>query len=140
MSSSKNQLYESILKKSEISLEAIQQIYALDRPEEIRGTFLAELLVVFKQTAPNIIENLTRAIGENNAKSIENFSHNLKGMARNMAAIRMSELCAIVEAESRTGCHFPDGIVDEIKKSYENASQILDRILNDGTTPTISGA
>jgi HPt (histidine-containing phosphotransfer) domain-containing protein len=135
MSSSKKDFYESILMKSEISLEGLEQIFALDRPEEIRGTFLAELLTVFRQTAPSIIENLTRTIGEKNAKSIENFSHNLKGMAQNLAAIRLSELCALVETESKAGCHFPDGIAEEIKKSYENAAKILDRIVSDGTTP-----
>jgi signal transduction histidine kinase/HPt (histidine-containing phosphotransfer) domain-containing protein len=131
---------KSALEKPVIDSGAIGQIHALDRPGEPRGTFLTELLQVFRETAPDAIEKLAHAIETGDLRSTEHFAHKLKGISRNVAAFRMSEFCEIVETDARAVAKIPGSMAMEIKKSYEMAAAAIEVILEpDGPSKKTEG-
>ncbi len=117
---------ESILANTPIlDGRAIEQIFSLERSSETRGSFLRELLEVFEDSAPPVIEKLTIAAAAGDLKRVEQLAHKLKGMCHNVASTRLSSICETLESQSRAGQMAPRLFFAALVPAYEEARDEL---------------
>jgi two-component system sensor histidine kinase/response regulator len=75
---------------------------ALERLEGDRD-LLEELARLFAEETPKILEGMRRSIAARDAKTLENFSHALKGSAANLGAQEVSRAAEEMEMVARSG-------------------------------------
>jgi PAS domain S-box-containing protein len=73
----------------------------LERLEGDRGLF-EELVVVFKDDCPRIVEAMRHAIASDDAKSLEHYAHALKGSSASLGALAVSHAAEEIERLARS--------------------------------------
>ena len=74
-----------------------------DLQEEGEPDILAELVEMFLSDVSARLKTLRGAVEGGDGRSVERTAHTLKGSAKNMGAVRMSEICAELEEAGRSG-------------------------------------
>lgn len=63
---------------------------------------LRDLINIFREEFPNLVEDLRQAIATNNFKQVTTASHTLKGMLANLAVTRATAAAAEIEQKVHT--------------------------------------
>lgn len=87
---------------------------------------VAELIDLFLADAPNRLQALTGAVGDNDAGRIKAAAHALKGSAINLGAQRLAGCCAALESNAREGrLDDADQRLNQIKRELEQLRELL---------------
>jgi two-component system, sensor histidine kinase and response regulator len=75
---------------------------------------LCELIEIFKEEFPRLLEELRQAVAREEVKNVETTSHALKGMLLGLSVTRGAELVARLEQMAREGktAGFADALTD----------------------------
>jgi HPt (histidine-containing phosphotransfer) domain-containing protein len=82
-------------------LRRLAELRGDDTPESLN--FLGELAASFLERAPALVEALGAAVDQQDATSIEEHAHTLKGAAGNLGASDLAECAAELEELARAG-------------------------------------
>ena len=74
-----------------------------DLTEEGESDFLTEVIDIFLDSTPTIIEDLREASFRGDADAVQRLAHKLKGSSSNLGARSMAELCAALEDFANRG-------------------------------------
>lgn len=97
------------------------------------GAFVAEVVELFRSHAPSQIEALERAAAAGDLTEAAHVAHGLKGSSGHVGAIRLSMLCARLEADALSGA------LPETRALVSAISEELDRVLVALTEPGAQG-
>ncbi len=86
---------------SEVPLLDEAQLTALRELSSPGENFLAQLLRIFEAQSTPMIEQISLAIRQQQARTLELLAHKLKGSASNLGALRLSEICHTLEHSAR---------------------------------------
>jgi CheY-like chemotaxis protein/HPt (histidine-containing phosphotransfer) domain-containing protein len=89
-----NESTEPVDEKIPVDLETIQKIYD---DQEI----LKEIVMVFLEDAPQTIKLLAEAITAGDYNNVKLYAHKLRGLARHVAAIKLSDMLLSLETKAR---------------------------------------
>ncbi len=79
-----------------LNLQRVRDVNSLDADED--DEFIRELMQLFRETAPETFTNIIRVLAEGDCARIKSQSHRLKGLALNLGAERLADVCARLEA------------------------------------------
>jgi two-component system, sensor histidine kinase and response regulator len=82
--------------------DAIDLAVALERLDGDRDLF-EELVQVFRNECPNVIEEMRQAIGQGDAKTLERSAHGLKGSSAQLGGLAVSQIAMQIEKMARSG-------------------------------------
>lgn len=92
--------------------------------------FLRELLRLFTDRSPTLIEDMSSALHENNLVKLEHSAHALKGTAGNLGAFRMMRLCERVEFNSKDGKISDSSvIISKLRDIYPETHELISKKL-----------
>lgn len=97
---------------------------------EVLGDELADIVDDFNSSAVDYIKQLEQSISTQNHEDSMNIAHTLKGMAGNIGAIRLSQLCQVLESEAKA-MKVNDGpsqlsrIANALKKTQEELASLF---------------
>ena len=84
---------------AEPPLDISELLSRLDNDQEL----LRELLQLFKEECPRLMQLLEVAVSKQEMKAVETTSHSLKGMLANLSATRAASAASRLEELSRAG-------------------------------------
>lgn len=87
---------------SVLDLEIISSLKALCE-EDDGDDLLAELVQIFEESTPPLIDTMMKAALNNDLFVIQRIAHRLKGGSGNVGANAMSHLCSEIETQARDG-------------------------------------
>lgn len=115
-----------------LDLRLIDSIRSLNT--EGRPDLLAELVGIFRETTPALLDSLEAAIQEKNGKVVQRLAHRLKGGSGNVGAKQMSRLCADLEswAREQSGLPTPETMTraQQIRESFQDSAKALMALLS----------
>ena len=91
------------------------------------GSLLVEVIDTFLRIAPVRLSVLGRAAGKKDAGQLERTAHSFLGSCANLGAVRMAEICALLETRARGGS--VDGVlalVEELHAEYGKVKATLE--------------
>jgi len=92
---------------------------------------IEDLVLSYQQDSEVLITQLTEAIIQQNAKEITIAAHTLKSSSANLGALKLSELCQILEKQARHNeLSNISTLLTELKSEYQLVSTALQHILN----------
>ena len=109
---------------------AVERIYALDRPGEVRGGFLKELLEVFDEFAPAIIKEIHEARGQSDFKRLEYLAHKLRGVSRNVAVVELASSCELIEDAAGRQVMSDPSVFDQLDRQFQDGRSALVQLLD----------
>lgn len=114
---------------SAIDLRFVDSIRSLNT--DGRPDLLAELVAIFRETTPDLLDGLESAATAGDARQLQRLAHRLKGGSGNVGARHMSRLCADLELVARetSSTDGTDSHVASIRRSYEEALNALSALL-----------
>ncbi|MCA2959076.1 MAG: Hpt domain-containing protein [Silvanigrellales bacterium] len=121
----------SIAPSGLLDLRLIESIRSLN--SEGRPDLLAELVVIFRETTPVLLDSLEVALQEKNARVVQRLAHRLKGGSGNVGAKHMSRLCSDLETLAREQPDLPSAETSsrasEIRTTFLESATALDALL-----------
>jgi signal transduction histidine kinase/HPt (histidine-containing phosphotransfer) domain-containing protein len=112
-----------------IEKKTIEEILFLDRPEEVKGSFLIELIGIFKESAPDSIAKIRTALKTNDRRIIEHHAHKLKGISRNIGAKKLAKISAVIEDSSKKEKNIINfNYVKNLEIIFNKSFEILQRL------------
>ncbi len=104
---------------------------ALDRLRELRVPGqpdpLAEIIDLFLQQTPGLLQTIQKAFGEKDLGSVGNTAHTLKGSCANLGAEQMAACCRELESMVRQGTLSSDGtLLAQLEREFDTVRQILE--------------
>jgi HPt (histidine-containing phosphotransfer) domain-containing protein len=108
-------------------IDSIRSLNADGRPD-----LLAELVSIFKETSPGLLEALEESTAAGDQRALQRLAHRLKGGSGNVGARHMARLCAELEnlaKETPADAHEIKRYVDAIRQSYSEALGALGSLL-----------
>lgn len=114
---------------SPIDMRLVESIRSLNT--DGRPDLLAELVSIFRDTTPELLEGLETAASSGDARQLQRLAHRLKGGSGNVGARHMSRLCADLELLARETASTEgfDSHVGAIRRSYDEALEALRALL-----------
>lgn len=110
-------------KPTAIDPSALQRIRRVDGSSE----FLAELIGLFRQTSPERMEKMQKAVSQRDGALLAREAHSLKSSSANLGASRMSEVCETLDEMGRKqSFERASQALSELRASYEEARQALE--------------
>jgi CheY-like chemotaxis protein len=90
------------------------------------SSFVEELVAIFIDTTPQLIESLTIAVRDQRPEPVKSLSHRLKGASKNLGARKLALLCSELEKKALE-CDLRDAplIAKRIADQYEQAKEAL---------------
>jgi DNA-binding response OmpR family regulator len=83
---------------------------------------LQELIDIFLTSAPELMQQMRRAVEDEDAAALHKAAHTLKGSSGQMGALRMQELCGTLETLAATGSLVGvEAPLSEVSVSFERA-------------------
>jgi HPt (histidine-containing phosphotransfer) domain-containing protein len=125
---SDNKNYNKImdLEDSDIlDLNIIQNLKELGGDED--SSFLKEVINLYLDQAPGLINDIRNAVDENNALKLSRAAHSLKGASLNIGAKKFAEVCKILEFKGRD--NDMSDLNSELKDLDEKFSITSDKLL-----------
>jgi CheY-like chemotaxis protein/HPt (histidine-containing phosphotransfer) domain-containing protein len=107
---------------SPVDGSVLDQLQAIDEG----GSLLVEVIDTFLRIAPVRLSVLGRAAGKKDASQLERTAHSFLGSCANLGAVRMAEICALLETRGRAGS--VDGAlasVEELHAEYAKVKELL---------------
>ncbi|MBE9064719.1 Hpt domain-containing protein [cf. Phormidesmis sp. LEGE 11477] len=105
---------------AEFDWQQLQQLAGGD------AAFEAELLAMFLEDAKNSLQQLEAAIATQNARTIEDVAHSLRGASANVGASTIAEIALELENTARAGeTHNARQLVQEIGIHYQKIQSQL---------------
>jgi two-component system sensor histidine kinase/response regulator len=108
---------------SQVAVNVTELLIRVDNDRDL----LRELIEIFKEEFPRLLQQLREHIVRGDMKSVENTSHGLKGMLSGLSAMRAAGVAARIEQMGRDGNS--SGLNDEVallEREVEKASPELD--------------
>ena len=91
-----------------------------------RPGFLKEIIKVFLESTPQIIQVLETAVEKNDAITIQEYAHSLKGRFANFGFQTASEACAKIGNHAKNNqIHEISSTLKQIEKEYSKAQKFL---------------
>ena len=88
-----------------------------------------QLLAAFTESADGQIASLKQAVEKLDAEAIRQAAHGLKSSSGNLAALQLSQTCALMEAEARANRPQPAGeYLPQVLRQYEEACSALKQL------------
>ena len=87
---------------AELTLNVPELLSRVDNDQEL----LRELLQLFKDECPRLMQSLEEAVSRQEMKVVETTSHSLKGMLANLSATRAASAASRLEKLSHAGKRF----------------------------------
>ncbi len=94
-------ILEAIDHSTDVRLNISELLSRLDNDREL----LRELVQLFKDECPRLIQSLRDAISRQEANAVETISHSLKGMLANVSATRAVSAASLLEEIGRARKH-----------------------------------
>ncbi len=113
-----------------IDLRLIDSIRSLNT--EGRPDLLAELVTIFRETTPALLDHLETSVTQRNAAVVQRIAHRLKGGSGNVGARHLSRLCAELEGLAREHPDAHDELgryAREIRSAYDEALGALKSLI-----------
>ncbi len=96
-------------------------------PGEGEDDLLTELIDLFVQDAPPRLDEMRRALGVGDARTVAFVAHSLKGSSANIGAPHMAGLCAQLERQGRAGSlEGSEALHAQIEKEFHRVCQALE--------------
>ncbi|HVT42917.1 MAG TPA: response regulator [Thermoanaerobaculia bacterium] len=104
-----------------------ERIWAdLRKAEETEPGLLEELVGLFQQETPAILQMIEGAVAAGDADALKKAAHNLKGSTANLGIRRLSALSAELERDARAGSlGSAGGLASRIREEYEQVCRLL---------------
>jgi two-component system sensor histidine kinase/response regulator len=107
--------------------EVIDNLKELEDPSE-EGAFVNGLIQTFNEDAPLSSAQMLESFRSHSLAGVEHYSHKLKGLSRNLGAVRLSEICNRIEKMSGTEKRLPpEELVLLIDKELNNVMNALSK-------------
>ena len=103
----------------------IDQVLLEELNTLLDGKQLLEVTNLFIEHTEQRMEQLVKAVNQNNLEDVESISHSLKGSSANIGAILMPRLCNEIMESTRTGC-LPESINDTLDLLSEEFDMVKD--------------
>ena len=122
------------------ALGPVSQLSALDRDrirelQELTSddpSLLQELIDLFLSGTPQLLEQMRRAVEDDDAGALRRAAHTLKGSSGQMGALRMQEICGIIDSLAGTGSLVGvDALLVEVSLAFERAVGELKSLVQD---------
>jgi two-component system, sensor histidine kinase and response regulator len=114
-------------RSAELTLNVPELLSRVDNDQEL----LRELLQLFKDECPRLLQSLEEAVSRQEMKVVETTSHSLKGMLANLSATRAALAASSLEKFSRVGKLFElKGALADLKSEVAALLLELDTCLN----------
>ncbi len=90
------------------------------------GEFIDELIAIYFQNAPNLLNAIETAYAEGNANDLRRHAHTLKSNSATLGATRMTELCQQLEnAAANSNMEEARGLITSVKEEYQRVHNAL---------------
>lgn len=107
--------------------EVLSVLKSLEDPND-EVPFLEDLINTFVAQAPEILDDLKTALDTKNVRGVEHNAHKLKGFGRNLGALRLSEVCNVIEEHASTIVQSTDThLLSLVASQYDEAKRQLAR-------------
>ena len=80
----------------------IQTLRGLFEDEKEGQTFLNELIDIYRTSGTETVAELNQTFEKGDLEALSRQAHKLKGLSRNIGALRLGNLCAELEFEAKT--------------------------------------
>ena len=111
--------------QSTLDSNVLQALRDLDEPGQ-DGQFLNELIDLFEDSAPQLIDELENAISTEDAKKTTYYSHRLKGLSGNIGAAALQDMFRQLESTAPEAKSSSD-IAQLVRQEFKVACQELDK-------------
>ena len=109
-------------------IESIRSLNSEGRPD-----LLAELVGIFRETTPGLLDSLDEALQEQDSRVVQRLAHRLKGGSGNVGAKHMSRLCSDLETLAREQTQLTiaemSSRASEIRNTFLESASALDALL-----------
>jgi PAS domain S-box-containing protein len=99
--------------------------FFLEEHMAMDNDILNELFNIFLEETPERIDKLKTAILGNNAPSVREISHGLKGAASTIGAAKFSKLCKKLQKMSESGKTGGEEIIVEVQKTFDETQKAI---------------
>jgi PAS domain S-box-containing protein len=115
-----------------LDLSVLAALQELERQNQ--SGLLAQVIHLFLQDAPGQLAVLQEAAGRGDAPRVEEAAHRLKGSARQLGAMRMSQLCAALQQTShRADLGQAAAQVEELQREFVRVRTALEPMLQEAS-------
>jgi HPt (histidine-containing phosphotransfer) domain-containing protein len=122
MSSNETGGGESLPPISEAEFQALAEMIGADMPE-----VLIDLLDTYIEESSGLVNTMTAALGQEQSESMMRAAHSLKSSSASIGAMRLSDLCAALEAHLRnTGA--PVDVPVQVRKIAEEFERVREAL------------
>ncbi|OFV89333.1 MAG: hypothetical protein A3J75_01305 [Acidobacteria bacterium RBG_16_68_9] len=96
-------------------------------PGEEDDSLLNELIDLYVHDVPPRLDEIRRAVGAGDAKTVTFVAHSLKGSSANIGAPHMADLCSQLEQQGRAGSlEGAEALHGEIEREFHHVCRALD--------------
>lgn len=98
----------------------------LEELSDDQENMVFELTRIFRNTTPELLEQLAHAISHNERESIRRLAHRLKGSAANIGARQLAARCSLLEEIARSGlASIPIQCLIVVEEDFKATEQAL---------------
>ena len=113
-----------------LDLKTIRSVVEINESEEEGRIFLGELLEIYRNTTPEIVSLIRKAVSSGNSEHLFKLFHKAKGASANIGAKSMAEFCAEMERVCKIAV--PEDIsarIDRLEAIYDQTMHAFDEYL-----------
>ena len=100
-----------------------------DMSDKDEPSFLAELIGLFLELSPKLIDDVKQFAGSAEASSLTQAAHKLKGSSFNLGARHLADICQKIETKGKNGdLSGIEALVEQLEKAYEQTKSELKRL------------